>query len=252
MTLTTKEFQPRRPWWQWAAGALAAAVVLVAVVLVVAGGQDRQAGQGATSATGSSSAAPSTGKGSVLVQTPSLQRAATDPEWLTAPPHRVSWQRVDGVPFPFSDSDGPARISGAIASGYSHTPQGAVLAAAHITFRLTWSPDYASVLDKQAVVSNTTRDQLLAARHHGGTVDPALLAQVASAPAAFKIASYSGDRADLYLAFPSRDGNYRFAASTVVWSDGDWKFSDKWDDKVTPPLPDSPSLDGFTSLREDK
>lgn len=251
MTLTTKEFQPRRPWWQWAAGALAA-VVLVAVVLVVAGGQDEQSDQGATSATGSSSTAPSAGKGSVLVQTPSLQRAATDPEWLTAPPHRVSWQRVDGVPFPFSDSDGPARISGAIASGYSHTPQGAVLAAAHITFRLTWSPDYASVLDKQAVVSDATRRQLLTARDHGGTVDPALLSEVASAPSAFKIVAYSDERADLYLAFPSRDGNYRFAASTVVWADGDWKFSDEWDNEVTPPLPDSPSLDGFTSLREDK
>ncbi|WP_162904566.1 hypothetical protein [Gordonia rubripertincta] len=181
-----------------------------------------------------------------------MQRVPADPEWLTAPPHRVSWQRVDGVPFPFSDSDGPARISGAIASGYSHTPQGAVLAAAHITFRLTWSPDYASVLVRQAAVSEATRRQLLAARDHGGTVDPALLSEVASAPAAFKIASYSDDRADLYLAFPSRSGNYRFAASTVVWADGDWKFSDQWDNEVTPPLPDSPSLTGFTSLREDK
>ncbi|MFC9982690.1 hypothetical protein [Gordonia sp. NPDC127522] len=247
MGLTTKEFAQRRPRWQWLAGAAAVVVLAAAVGMMMHGGKPSDTAETPTrSATPSSSA----GKGSVLVQTPTLQRSPTDPEWLTAPPHRVSWQRVDGVPFPFSDSDGPARITGPIASGYSHTPQGAVLAAAHITFRLTWSPDYAAVIDAQAKVSATTRRQLLVARDHGATVDPAVLAQVASAPVAFKIADYSEAKASVYLAFPSRGENFRFAAVPVVWDEGDWKFSDEWDPASAPELPDSPSLSGFTSLRE--
>lgn len=250
MGLTTKEFTEQRPMWQWLGGAAAVGLLTLLVVWLVTGGSADDADT--SPSTQHTMTTMSTGKGSVLVQTPSLQRAPTDPEWLTAPPHELSWQRVDGVPFPFSDSDGPARIRGAIASGYSHTPQGAVLAAAHITFRLTWSPDYASVLAAQAEVTDTTRRQLLTARDHGGTVDPEVLAQVASAPVAFKVADYTENKASVYLAFPSRSGTYRFAAVPVVWADGDWKFSDQWDPAITPQLPDSASLSGFTSLREQK
>ena len=40
------------------------------------------------------------------------------------------WQRVYGATIPFSTSDGPTAISAdGVPSGFSHTPQGVVLAA---------------------------------------------------------------------------------------------------------------------------
>lgn len=248
MALTTKEFAERRPPWQWAAVGVAVAVAAALIVAMVhrhSGGDQDQQPQ-----TRGGEITQSTGKGSVLPQTPSLEKSPSDPDWLTAAPHYISWQRVDGVPFPFSDSDGPAHIDGPIAAGYSHTPQGAVMAAAHITFRLTWSPDYAQVLSKQAKVSDTTRTELLAARDHGGTIPTDMLAQVATAPIAFKVESYTPQEARVYLAFPTHTNVYRFAPVAVVWDGGDWKFSD--DVTSTPALPDSPSMTGFTSLRENR
>lgn len=248
MPLTTKEFADRRPPWQRVAGAVAiACAAALVVVMVVRGHGDEQE---ASRAAPSSETTQSVGKGSVLPQTPSLVRTPSDPKWLTAAPHYISWQRVDGVPFPFSDSDGPSTIRGAIASGYSHTPQGAVMAAAHITFRLTWSPDYAAVLAAQTKVTETTRTQLLAARDHGGTIPTEMLAQVATAPVAFKVASYTPNAARVYLAFPTHTDKYRFAPVAVVWDAGDWKFSD--DVSSTPALPDSATMSGFTSLREER
>lgn len=243
MALTTKEFADRPQWMWWVGGG----VVLLAVILALASscGGSEQAAPPAGS-TSSSVPSESMSRGSVLPQKPDLQQREGTEGWLTSAPHAISWQRVDGVPFPFSDSDGPGHIDGAVTSGYSHTPQGAMLAAAHITFRLVWSADFEAVVQEQTEMSDSAREALLAGRRASGFVSPEVVAAVAKAPVAFKIADYSSERATVYLAFPSTEGSYRFAPVTVIWSGGDWKYTDL--DPDTDQIPDRDNLDGFTKL----
>ena len=250
MGLTTKEFREQRDWTRWlVVGGVIALVVVIVAALRSCGGESTDTVP-PTTTTVSVSTPPSGPKGSVVPQIPDLHHTPEDPDWLTAPPTHISWQRVDGVPFPFSGSDGPTAIDGAVTSGYSHTPQGAVLAAAHISFRLVWSPDFKSVLEAQTDLSEETRTQLLSARTHSGSVDPTMIESVARAPLAFKIAGFVPARADLYLAFPGSTGEYRFVPVAVVWKDGDWKYSEV-DDTVTPPVQDSADLTGFTRWEEE-
>jgi hypothetical protein len=251
MGLTTKEFAERPPLKGWLIAVLVLAVMAVFAVAVKSCSSDTDSGPDAGAAA-SSSVPQSSAKGSVLPQSPSLQRSPADADWLTAAPHRISWQRVDGIPFPFSDSDGPARITGAVATGYSHTPQGATLAAAHISFRLAWSPDFMAVLEQQTRVDEVTRQALISARSHSGAVDPEMVAAIAKAPVAFKVSSYTDTKAVVYLAFPTATNQYRFAPVAVVWADNDWKYSSELDPATTAELPDSESLDGFTSFEEGK
>jgi hypothetical protein len=243
MALTTKEFAGRTLDWRWLAAAITAVVIVAAVIMVSRSGEPTdQPGQQAQVP----GATQTTGKGSVLPQQPALVRTPTDPLWLTGAPHDISWQRVDGVPLPFSSSDGPAQIRGAVASGYSHTPQGAVMAAAQISFRLAWSPDFTDVVNAQTAVDQQTRQQLIDARS-ANPLDPELISQYASAPMAFKIADYTDTAASLWLAFPGQGGQFRFARAALTWVDGDWKYSDQFSPMATD-LPDSPSLDGFTRI----
>lgn len=242
MALTTKEFAGRTLDWRWLAAGIAVVVLVAAVWIVSRGGDtDDQPQQAAVPG-----ATQTAGEGSVLPQQPALIRTPADPLWLTGAPHDISWQRVDGVPLPFSSSDGPAQIRGAVASGYSHTPQGAVMAAAQISFRLAWSPDFADVVNAQTAVDQQTRQQLIDARS-ANPLDPALIGQYASAPAAFKIADYTDTAVSLWLAFPGQGGQLRFARAALAWVDGDWKYSDQFSPMATD-LPDSPSLDGFTRI----
>lgn len=242
MALTSKEFTERRFDWRIA---VAAGVVIVIAVSIWMFGRDNTTPE--HSASGPVAAGPEApGKGSPLPQQPELVRSPADPAWLTGAPHDISWQRVDGVPLPFSSSDGPARIDGAVASGYSHTPQGAVMAAAQISFRLAWSPDYERVVRAQTAVSDQTRQQLVDARA-SNSLDPAVVGQYASAPVAFKIAEYTAEATTLWLAFPARDGQFTFARAALVWSGNDWKYSDQFS-VMAIDLPPSPSLDGFTRI----
>ncbi len=232
------------------------AVIVVAVLLVVAvracsssdTAPDPATAAGRGGGQASSSATATTAKGSLVPVQPGLTRHMGDPDWLTAAPQHISWQRVDGVPLPFSASDGPTRISGAVTGGYSNTPQGAVLAAAQIAFRLAFSPDYRSVVDAQTDVSDATRAQLIAAREAGPQPDPAVIAKFASAPVAFKVAAFADNHATIYLAFPRTGAAtpmFRFARTAVIWEGGDWRYSDT-PDPHAPPLPDAAGLDGFT------
>ncbi|MFZ2511733.1 MAG: hypothetical protein WAW85_11685 [Gordonia sp. (in: high G+C Gram-positive bacteria)] len=57
------------------------------------------------------------------------------------PPDGLMWQRVVAIPMPFSTSAGPTRISATgVPSGFSRTPDGAVLAAWQLGWRLAAGP----------------------------------------------------------------------------------------------------------------
>ncbi|MFD6463979.1 hypothetical protein, partial [Streptomyces roseolus] len=197
--------------------ACASALVLITVVALVGSGSD---GENPTASTGTglgtSAVVTTTAKGSLVPQVP-VTRTPADPDWLTAAPQGVSWQRVDGAPLPFTASDGPARIDGAVAAGYSHTPQGAAVAALQISMRILYSPDYARILDAQAVISAADRQQILTARSTQPRLDPAAVQISTVQPAGFKIGAYTGDAATVYYAYPRPAGSYRIARQAVVW-----------------------------------
>ena len=243
MSLTTKEFRNRRIDGRgWAIIAAIAVAVVVLALLVRSCGSDSTPTAGVA---GPSALAPVTAKGSLVPQVPHRTLTPADPDYLTAAPQGISWQRVDGVPLPFSATDGPTRITGAVTGGYSNSPQGAVLAAAQIAFRLAFSPDYQAVVDAQTDVSDATRQALITARSAGTQPDPQVLGQLAAAPVAFQVAAFADNHATVYLAYPRSDNEVRFSRSALVWEGGDWRYSDQFDSHA-PPLPDGPLPATFT------
>lgn len=141
----------------------------------------------------------------------------------TAAPAALSWTDWQGARLPVSKTDGPQAATGDVATGYSHSPQGAVLAAAQATVRLALAPDtsWAQVANKLAA-PGTGRDTY--------AVNRALVSVTGPAPAGtapvlkgFKFSSYSPTRAAVAIAV-TQNSALTSATQTVVWDGGDWKL----------------------------
>ena len=147
---------------------------------------------------------------------------------MTAAPAGLRFQDVDGLTLPFSPVDGPLRINGPIAAGYSHTPQGAVLAAMQLLPRIGFGPDYRQVVAEQVVADQAIKDQLISYRATHPQDNPAELAAQLSPPVGFRIESYAPDRATVVmLNRPGGNaGGFTAGRALVVWVDGDWKLPD--------------------------
>ncbi|MBB1030463.1 hypothetical protein G6027_06105, partial [Dietzia sp. SLG310A2-38A2] len=159
-----------------------------------------------------------------------------------------------GLKVPTSRADGPARTSPP--QGYSHTPQGAALAAANGQAALATAPDatWPEVV-RTVTAPGPGRDQWAQARvlmSVSGAVDPA----VATTFSGFKVTDYSPERAIVLLATstpPSADEPEPLLAAYPVqlaWTGADWKV-------VLPTQADNidaaeiQTLDGFTTWDED-
>ena len=70
-----------------------------------------------------------------------------------APPNGITWQIIDTVALPFSDSAGPSQVTEGIPSGFAHTPTGALVALVQIDFRHLIEPNFVAVTT--ADVANT-------------------------------------------------------------------------------------------------
>jgi len=238
VSFTTTEFADRRPrrWlWPAVAVAVALAVVLLIVVLTTGGGGGGESA--AVTPPGGSTAEPnpSTGTGGnssvPAVPNPATTgtRQPSDPQYLTAAPAQVTFQVVHGLQLPFSPVDGPLRVDGPVAAGYSHTPQGAALAGTQLSQRLVFAPGYKEVVDQQSVFADLLRSQFLAGRASQPQSSDGDLAAAVARSVAFKVDSYSPERATVQVAFPNVNGaprTYTTGPYTVVWSGGDWKYAD--------------------------
>jgi hypothetical protein len=201
---------------------LVAAVVLVALGIgagvLITGGNDG-GGSGPPTA-GSPPAAPrSTATSSALPAT-----------WAD---DVTFYDLVGGIRLPRSASAGPRVLNGHLASGYAHSPQGSVMAAINIAYRIggsagepIWRPTIEQQVvgpDKAALLANTQRD--------GSPVVPAPGDRVESAGsriAGFELVSYADDAATVrYLASRLQDdGRPQYAALQVEmrWVNGDWRL----------------------------
>ncbi|NKY42340.1 hypothetical protein [Nocardia cerradoensis] len=187
---------------------------------------------------------PNNPAGQPLPQNPAQRHDSSDPDWLTAAPAGTTeprgWQRVYGASVPFSTSDGPTRIDDkGLAVGYSHTPQGAALAAAQITYRLNARPGDRDLYVRQVRVSAQQVAAYDKARGDGKLPDqqPARITKYLVAPDAFQIENYADDMAIVRLAArgPVNDGKQVWAAIrlVMVWDNGDWRLKPT-DSRATP------------------
>ncbi|HCT80704.1 MAG TPA: hypothetical protein DGT23_29880 [Micromonosporaceae bacterium] len=158
---------------------------------------------------------------------PSASAAASPAVIPTTAPAGISWALVGQSAVPVSGTDGPAQVGGCRASGYAHTPVGALIAAAQISTRSGYSAGrqcWEPALTGQFVAS-ADRDTLLgllnnadAAGHPAAA--PGELAQISG----FRFVSYTGDTAVIGLIRRTPQGSHAQTTLTVQWADGDWKL----------------------------
>lgn len=224
---------------RWTAvGALVFVAVLAALVLVLlaqghparpADGPPGPGGPGGTATLSTTAAAGGTAAGGGAP--------------LTTAPGGVSWQLVDGVALPFSATDGPRNTTGGIASGFSRTPTGALLACVQTALRIGAVNPAAQAAEVRAMVIGAGQPGLLASR-------PATAPAVKPQPAGFRYLSYTSAQAVIALAERVTDvatNTTRFVdvgELQLTWSDGDWRLVD---DGSQPPLPTAldATLTGF-------
>ena len=216
MPRPTQDFAGRPPWTRpgfIASAALVLIVVIAAIIVAVTSlGDDDDGGR-----TGAPPASPAP------VDSSKPQNLPT--EVPTTAPQAVRWELVGSLPVPVSTTAGPTRVSGTTASGFTHTPDGALIAAAQILMRSSLGREYWEPTIKEQFVPSSDRDRLLAQMSTVGTddVDPGSLSQIAG----YQYQSYTPDTAviGLVLRAPSAGTpQYHILSLTLLWRDGDWRM----------------------------
>jgi len=193
-------------------------VVLALTLLVVLNSGDQRASSNVAAGRGS---APSVTAAGTATSLPAAGQAHAQP--LTAAPAGVTWWLVDGVALPFSATDGPRSTTGGVASGFSHSSAGALLACVQTALRIGTVNPASQAGEVRAMVIGAGKPALLASR-------PATVPAVKPQQAAFRYLAYTPDRAVISLAWRVTDvasNSSRFVAVgelQMVWAGGDWRL----------------------------
>jgi hypothetical protein len=186
-----------------------------------------------------------------------VSSAAASPLSTTSPvafvlPPDTSWTTVAGVALPESGTAGPLHRAHGLATGFAHTPAGAVLAAVHLLVNTT--PQVGS-----AIFEPTLHDQVVGAnaaamrqavevdyRTLGGeAADGGPVGSLPAALAGVRITAFTNTaaRIDLLTVAVDATGAPRFAATPidVAWTGADWALvappAGRWDGVVAPVTP---------------
>ena len=192
------------------------AALTVAVIVVVAAVVAVFASHRHSSAAGAGGVAD----GPAATETRSSPIQADAP--LTAAPRGVVWRLVDGVALPYGEA-GPRSDAGAVASGFAHTPVGALLACVQTAMRIGSVNPSAQAGEVRAMVVGPGQSALLASR-------PAAAPVVKPQVQGFQFQSYTASTAVIGLALrvtDVSDHSSQVVAAGVVtmrWSDGDWRM----------------------------
>lgn len=203
-----------RRWTGIAAVAVLVVVGLcVAVVLVTSSG-------GRQPATDSSVSAPISPMSDDPVTPPSSLSTAVP----TTAPEPTVWAVFDTVALPSVPGQGPRRVDGALATGYAHTPTGALLAAVNESYRVALaddSQDWRAAV--QAMLApGPGRDAFLALR--AGQAQPPAVSGDYAQIQGYQFLSYTGSDAVLELVTRDVHGALQTGALHVAWLDGDWRL----------------------------
>lgn len=142
----------------------------------------------------------------------------------TTPPAQIEWDRFQSIWLPFAD-EGPTRNTGnGAVSGFSHTPQGAALAAIHQTVRMSVARDdqWAAVVH-EGLAPGPERDAFAVSR---AQISVTAAADPAEAPTlgGYVVADYTDERADISIRTSFCDQSAAITDTTVVWTGTDWQL----------------------------
>jgi hypothetical protein len=160
----------------------------------------------------------------VLLPTSKGSPTAPDESVPDAPPNGITWQIIDTVALPFSDSAGPSQVTEGIPSGFAHTPTGALVALVQIDFRHLIEPNFVAVTT--ADVANTTgRAEFFRLVKAGRLANPAHPAPGTYLQlAGFEFVSYTSSNAVIQLLTARTDGTYQVSTLSVTWDGTDWQL----------------------------
>jgi len=216
--VTESDATPSKPPWAKrgfiAAAVIVGLIVIAGVLVTVMPSPDSDEGQQppvtpTVSAPGSTSPAP------------------LPTELPTAAPSDVTWTLVSSLALPVSASAGPAKVT-TTASGYAHTPTGALIAGAQLSIRsgITSPVEIAEHTITQQFVAGPDRDRLLEnVRLYAGTkIEPGAAGTITG----FAFNSYTPDTAvvSLLIRGPGNTSNptYQVNTTSLQWRDGDWRM----------------------------
>ncbi|MDQ1178630.1 hypothetical protein [Rhodococcus sp. SORGH_AS_0301] len=232
-----------------AVGFIVLVVVLVGVVLVRSGGSSDTTPAAAPSTSAGPTSAPSTANGAkggfgpsiadpfgreiavpineqgqLLSQTDPGDRPGFERDVPVPAPAGIMWQRIGATVAPFSTSDGPTRIDGRLAYGFTRTPQGAALAGWQIAARtLRSGADVREVYNHQIVADPGVAESKLAQLAAAGQSD-FQLGRAWVFPQAFKVTAFSDSFAVVQYATPiPGTGQWDAQQSSLTWTDDGWK-----------------------------
>jgi hypothetical protein len=209
--------EPTSPWTRpgfLIAAAVIVLIVVAGIVIAVSRGGSKHPVQGATVTAG-----PSTGGGT--------STAAPPTAIPTIAPAGVTWSLVGQSAVPVSRSAGPREVTPTTATGFAHSPEGALIAAAQLSIRAgysagrkSWEPTITNQFAPSA-----DRDLLLA----GLKAQPEPSGQPGdlSPLAGYIYQSYTVDTAVIGLVYRTAAGassRYFVVSNTLVWRDGDWQM----------------------------
>lgn len=146
----------------------------------------------------------------------------TEPPDPSRPPANVHWESYQGIQLPIG-ADGPKNV-GTVATGYTHSPQGAALAAINHNVRLSLAPDTTwPQIASQSLIPGPAKDNWVLSRSQisiTSAANPALAPRIT----AYKINNYSPERTDLTVYSTYPDASITSAEQTVLWVSEDWRL----------------------------
>ena len=211
-------------------------VVAVCVLIVVIG----RHGRGSGSAAAPPAAQPATPATPLPTAVPTTAPAGT------------TWTIYETVALPTLPGAGPAHVDGPIATGYAHTPLGALLADANQSYRYLLAPDDRWREAADAMLNRGPgHDAWLRVRAahpygtQGATSGGGSLAQIAG----FQFVSYTPTDAVIQLVTRDGTGNLQVTSGHVTWGDSDWRFVPGPDGGQAANVQQLQSLAGFVEWR---
>ncbi|MBO0878806.1 MAG: hypothetical protein J2P17_00115 [Mycobacterium sp.] len=138
---------------------------------------------------------------------------------LRAEPGGITWADYHGIKLPTS-TDGP-RENGDAATGFTHTPAGAALAAIVHTVHISIAPPQSWPAVARAELAPAGKDDLVTSHTLlavNSAADPATAPRIRG----YTITSWTSARAQIgiYTSFP--DQSIAVNTATVVWENRDW------------------------------
>lgn len=223
-----------------AIGFLILVVLCVAVVLIVNHGNKKNGPDATGGGPATTTIGPSSSSGPALPTTvPS------------AAPAGVTWSIYQTVALPSLSGAGPSKVFGAIATGYAHTPLGALLAATNEGFRYGLAPDaeFRGAANAMLIPGPGKEAWLKSRATHlygaGGAAGNDVLSQIAG----FQFVSYTPSDAVIQVVNRNSDGTLQVGADHVTWDGSDWRFVPASDGGQAANLQQVDSLAGFIEWR---